>query len=121
MMSSTFRSLRHLLATAALSAGCLAAVPGNAQVSGLEIMAPASPGGGWDQHARALQQALMARNLATGVQVVNVPGPGGTIGLAQFVTAKKRNPTLLIGGQIMQGAILTNKSPVTLDQVTPLA
>ena len=65
--------------------------PGSAQVNGLEIVAPASPGGGWDQHARALQQALMARNLATGVQVVNVPGAGGTIGLAQFVTAKKRN------------------------------
>ena len=120
MASNKLKSIRHLLAAAALSVSCLAAVPAHAQVSGLEIVAPASPGGGWDQHARALQQALMAKNLATGVQVVNVPGAGGTIGLAQFVTAKKRNPTL-IGGQIMQGAILTNKSPVTLDQVTPLA
>ena len=121
MASNKLKSIRQLLAAAALSVSCLAAVPAHAQVSGLEIVAPASPGGGWDQHARALQQALMAKNLATGVQVVNVPGAGGTIGLAQFVTAKKRNPTLLIGGQIMQGAILTNKSPVTLDQVTPLA
>jgi putative tricarboxylic transport membrane protein len=121
MVSNKFKSIRPLLAAAALSVSVFAAVPVQAQVSGLEIVAPASPGGGWDQHARALQQALMTKNLATGVQVVNVPGAGGTIGLAQFVTAKKRNPSLLIGGQIMQGAILTNKSPVTLDQVTPLA
>ena len=121
MAANSLRSIRYLLAAAALSVSCFAAVPALAQVSGLEIVAPASPGGGWDQHARALQQTLMSRNLAKGVQVVNVPGAGGTIGLAQFVTAKKRNPSLLIGGQIMQGAILTNKSPVTLDQVTPLA
>ena len=37
------------------------------------------------------------------------------------MTAKKRTPTLLVGGQIMVGAIITNKSAVTLDQVTPLA
>jgi putative tricarboxylic transport membrane protein len=121
MLLTKSKTFRQLLAAAALSIGALTAIPAHAQVSGLEIVAPASPGGGWDQHARALQQALMAKNLATGVQVVNVPGAGGTIGLAQFVTAKKRNPSLLIGGQIMQGAILTNKSPVTLDQVTPLA
>jgi putative tricarboxylic transport membrane protein len=121
MLLNGLKPARHLLAAAVLSVSCFAAVPGHAQVSGLEIVAPASPGGGWDQHARALQQTLMSKNLAKGVQVVNVPGAGGTIGLAQFVTAKKRNPSLLIGGQIMQGAILTNKSPVTLDQVTPLA
>ena len=121
MASNKLKSIRQLLAAAALSVSCLAAVPAHAQVSGLEIIAPASPGGGWDQTARAMQAALEKAGLASGVQVLNVSGAGGTIGLAQFVTAKKRNPTLLIGGQIMQGAILTNKSPVTLDQVTPLA
>jgi putative tricarboxylic transport membrane protein len=101
MASNRLRSIRHLLAAATLSVSCFAAAPALAQVSVLEIVAHASPGGGWDQHARALQQTLMAKNLATGVQVVNVPGAGGTIGLAQFVTARKRNPSLLIGGQIM--------------------
>jgi len=121
MLLNRLKPARYLLTAAVFSVSCFVAVPSHAQVSGLEIVAPASPGGGWDQHARALQQTLMSRNLAKGVQVVNVPGAGGTIGLAQFVTARKRNPSLLIGGQIMQGAILTNKSPVTLDQVTPLA
>jgi putative tricarboxylic transport membrane protein len=68
-----------------------------------------------------MQQALQSQGLASGVQVSNIPGAGGTIGLAQFVTAKKRNPTLLIGGLGMVGAVLINKSPVTLDQAAPLA
>jgi putative tricarboxylic transport membrane protein len=94
----------------------LTAAPAFAEVKSLEIIAPAAPGGGWDQHARSVQQVLQSQKLVPNVQVVNIPGAGGTIG-----TAKKRTPTLLVGGQIMVGAIITNKSAVTLDQVTPLA
>ncbi len=86
------------------------------------IMAPAGPGGGWDQTARAIQAALQAEKLGGNVQVTNVPGAGGTIGLAQFVSQNKGNPNaLIVGGYVMVGAILTNASPVTLDQVTPIA
>ncbi|RIX99644.1 tripartite tricarboxylate transporter substrate binding protein [Aureimonas flava] len=93
-----------------------------AQAPAYEIVAPASPGGGWDQTARAMQNVLQETKLASNVQVVNVPGAGGTIGLAQFVSTKSGNPdALLVGGYVMVGAILTNKSPVTLDQVTPIA
>jgi putative tricarboxylic transport membrane protein len=111
-----------LLAAAALAA--FAAAPpaqAQAQVEGLEVMAPAGPGGGYDQLARATQQVLEAEGLASGVQVVNVPGAGGTIGLAQFVTGKKRGNSLMVAGLGLVGAVLTNKAPVTLDQVTPLA
>ena len=55
------------------------------------------------------------------MQVQNIPGAGGTIGLAQFVTKGSRNPSLLVAGLGMVGAIAINKSPVTLDQVAPLA
>ncbi|WP_279480462.1 tripartite tricarboxylate transporter substrate binding protein [Aureimonas sp. SK2] len=93
-----------------------------AQAPAYEIMAPASPGGGWDQTARAMQNVLQETKLASNVQVVNVPGAAGTIGLAQFVSTKAGNPNaLLVGGYVMVGGILTNKSPVTLDQVTPIA
>jgi putative tricarboxylic transport membrane protein len=120
---TTYRSgsFKRLLTAATLAVCALTAVPALAEIKGLEIIAPASPGGGWDQHARTLQQVMQNLNLASGIQVANIPGAGGTIGLAQFVTGKKRSPSLLVGGQIMQGAILMNKSPVTLDQVTPLA
>src|SRR4029453_13928552 len=91
-------------------------------VKGLEIIAPASPGGGWDQTARAIQAALQDAGIASGVQVQNISGAGGTIGLAQFVASKKgKGNSVLVGGLVMEGAILTNKAPVTLDQVTPLA
>ena len=54
--------------------------------------------------------------------VVNVPGAGGTVGLAQFVnTARGDGQQLLTMGITMVGAVLTNKSPVGLDAVTPIA
>ena len=87
-----------------------------------KIMAPAAPGGGWDQTARAMQAALQDGGVAPSVQVTNVPGAGGTIGLAQFVNQTSGDPSqLIVGGYVMVGAILTNNSPVTLDQVTPIA
>src|SRR6187402_2841648 len=87
-----------------------------------KIMAPAAPGGGWDQTARAMQTVLQDEGVSSSVQVTNVPGAGGTIGLAQFVNQANGDPTqLIVGGYVMVGAILTNASPVTLDQVTPIA
>jgi putative tricarboxylic transport membrane protein len=56
------------------------------------------------------------------VQVTNVPGAGGTIGLAQFVNTAKGDPTqLIVGGYVMVGAIIANSSPVSLADVTPIA
>jgi putative tricarboxylic transport membrane protein len=113
---------RTLMATASAATLALAAAPAQARVEGLEIIAPASPGGGWDQTARAMQEALQKASLASDVQVQNISGAGGTIGLAQFVTGKKgRGDAILVSGLIMVGAILTNKSPVSLEDVTPIA
>lgn len=86
------------------------------------VMAPAAPGGGWDQTARTIQLAMQEEKIADQVQVMNVPGAGGTIGIAQFASQQKGNPNaLMVGGYVMVGAILTNKSPVTLKDVTPIA
>ena len=86
-----------------------------------KIIAPAAPGGGWDQTARSLQQAMTAEKLVKSAQVINIPGAGGTVGLAQFVNNKGDGNTLMVNGFVMVGAILLNKSPVNLDQVTPIA
>jgi putative tricarboxylic transport membrane protein len=107
---------------AALIASLAAPPPAGAQIQGLEIVVPAAPGGGWDQTGRAMQSALQEGGLASGIQVVNIPGAGGTIGLAQFVSGKEgQGNALMTGGLVMLGAILTNQSPVTLEQVTPIA
>ena len=55
-------------------------------------MAPAAPGGGWDQTARTMQTLLQQEGISGNVQVTNVPGAGGTIGLAQFVNQAKGDP-----------------------------
>ena len=88
----------------------------------LVLVAPAAPGGGWDQTARALQQVIERRGLARVVEVQNVPGAAGTIGLAQFVNAGGGNTrSLLITGLVMVGATLWNDSPVSIAQATPIA
>jgi putative tricarboxylic transport membrane protein len=107
---------------AAALAVALVSAPAFAKLDGLKIIAPAGPGGGWDQTARALQESFEASGAAGRVQVNNVPGAGGTIGLAQFVTQDKGNgKALLVGGSVMVGAIQTNKAPVTLNDITPIA
>ena len=114
------RSLTRLIAGAALALTAMAGAA-HAQLE-LKIIAPAAPGGGWDQTARAMQQALVATGIAKSVQVINVTGAGGAVGLAQFVNgAKGDGNQLLVNGYVMLGALLMNKSPVTLDQVTPIA
>jgi putative tricarboxylic transport membrane protein len=111
---------RALLGAAALACGVALAAPAQAQIK--EILVPANPCGGWDQTGRAMQEALQEGGISDAVQVVNVGGAGGTIGLAQFATSKKRSgDTVMVGGLVMLGAILTNDSVMTLDDVTPLA
>lgn len=59
----------------------------------LTIVAPAAPGGGWDQTARVMQRVLAEIEPAVSVQVDNIPGAAGTIGLARFVQSE-------LGGQV---------------------
>ena len=109
------------LRTLVLAAATVVTTPALAQME-LKIMAPAAPGGGWDQTARSMQQALVASGASKSAQVLNVPGAGGTVGIAQFVNnAKGDGNQLMVNGFVMVGAILLNKAPVTLDQVTPIA
>ncbi|MDB6452986.1 Bug family tripartite tricarboxylate transporter substrate binding protein [Falsirhodobacter sp. 20TX0035] len=112
--------------TSRLGAACLAALvvasPLAAQDLELSIVAPAGAGGGWDSAARSLQEAMMETGNARSVQVLNVPGAGGTVGLAQFVqSAKGSSDQMLVGGITMVGAIITNGAPYDLTNVTPIA
>ena len=100
------------------------ALPAGAQpvLRELRLVAPAAPGGGWDQTARAMQQVLQRTGLVTTPVVDNVPGAAGTIGLARFVGAERgRGDTLLVSGLIMVGGIVMHDSPITTADATPLA
>jgi putative tricarboxylic transport membrane protein len=119
-ISMMFKLARGIgaLALCAVFAGPSAA---QAPMDELTLIAPAAPGGGWDGTARAMAEVLQQAGLVKSVKVENVPGAGGTVGLAQFVKRSKDPKTVMVFGQIMVGAVLTNKSPVGLDRVTPLA
>ncbi|ALN71650.1 tripartite tricarboxylate transporter substrate binding protein [Aureimonas sp. AU20] len=91
-----------------------------AKLEDASILAAASTGGGYDTLARTAQTILQDRAIIDNVEVANVPGAGGTVGLAQFVNAARRDQ-LLTAGLGMVGAVAINKSPVTLADVTPVA
>ena len=78
----------------------------------LKIFVPAAPGGGWDQTARTVEQVLRATGAVKGVQITNVGGAGGTVGLPQFLNQwKGQGNALMVAGMVMVGAIIANKSP----------
>jgi putative tricarboxylic transport membrane protein len=110
--------MKHIVLGAVLAiAGATAAL-----AEDYMIMAPAAPGGGWDSTARTIQEVMVAEGISGNVQVQNVPGAGGTVGLAQFAASASGDPKqLIVGGYVMVGAILTNASPVSLADVTPIA
>lgn len=85
----------------------------------LRIMAPAAPGGGWDQTSREMQKAL--RDLVGRTEVYNVSGAGGTIGLSQFTRLDGDPAQLMVTGLVMVGAVAANKAPYSLADTTPLA
>lgn len=124
-----------LLAVSFLAAGCgsesatdrpasaLPPTPAGYPRGTLTLIAPAAPGGGWDQTARQIQQVWTATGLlGVPVEVVNRGGAGGAVGLADLVTRHRGNPrNLMVFGQVMLGALRTNASPVSIDRTVPLA
>lgn len=113
---------RQILAgTTALAT--LAALPVTAaDAPAVDLFVPANPGGGWDQTARLMEQVMLSEGLISGATVTNVGGAGGTVGLPQFASQfDGKGNALMMGGMVMVGAIIANKSPVTLANVTPIA
>ena len=91
-------------------------------ISVLDVTVPGGPGSGLDQVARAIEDAVRHDHLAPAVRVNNVPGGGGMVAISQFVTSKRGNAQAVV----VQGAgtvffPLTNKTPVSLADVRPLA
>ncbi len=98
------------------------ATGGDAQpIRGLQIIVPNSPGSGYDTTARAAAKAMEEAGLARAVEVSNVAGAGGTVGLQRLVNEKGSGETLLQMGLGVVGATYTNKSKATLQETTPIA
>ncbi|WP_244615885.1 Bug family tripartite tricarboxylate transporter substrate binding protein [Stackebrandtia albiflava] len=129
MPAMTRRRLVALVGATALTAvttGCNAEGSGPAAeypTGTIQIMAPAAAGGGWDLTARSIQQGLTEGGLVEEtVEVYNVEGAAGTLGLSQLVTKNSGDAhQLMVTGLVMIGGVVTNASDVTLEMVTPIA
>jgi putative tricarboxylic transport membrane protein len=93
----------------------------NGPISGLRVMVPNAPGSGYDTTARAWAQVLDDEKLADSVEVFNLEGAGGTVGLQRLVNEKGNDKLLMQMGLGVVGAQYSNKSEATLDQTTPIA
>ncbi len=88
----------------------------------LYMFIPAGPGGGWDGLGRAIEQAARQANLVGSFQFENVGGAGGTVGLPRFLSQRRGRPdALMVGGSVMVGATLTNRTPVSLQNTVAIA
>lgn len=95
---------------------------GGAQArSSVTMIAPAAAGGGWDLTAREFQQATRTDGIVGNMQVVNVPGAGGTIGLSQLVRFDGDATTLMMTGAAMVGGVEMGGSSSRISDVTPIA
>jgi putative tricarboxylic transport membrane protein len=91
-------------------------------IASISMFVPAAPGGGWDSTARAIERAAKAAGLVGNMQFENVGGAGGMVGLPRYVNQRKgQGNSLMVGGSVMIGAGIANKSPVTIKDVTPIA
>jgi putative tricarboxylic transport membrane protein len=97
--------------------GAAAQAPGS-----LQMFIPAAPGGGWDQTGRAIELAMRTDGIVKELRFEHVPGAGGAVGLPRFLASKKgQGDALLVGGMVMVGALVANKSPVSVRDMTPIA
>lgn len=88
--------------------------------SNLTLIAPAAAGGGWDAFQRELQQTMRANSLVGNVQVVNIPGAGGTIAVGSLSQLNEPN-NLMVGGTGQIAAQIQFDTEAVLTDVTPVA
>ena len=75
----------------------LALQPALAQPSNVECIAPSDPGGGWDFTCREVGKLLQELDLVDGaVQVTNMSGGDGGVGMSYVVSKRNDDPNLLV-------------------------
>jgi putative tricarboxylic transport membrane protein len=90
-------------------------------ISGLSVIVPNSPGSGYDTTARTWAKVLEDIDLASNVEITNVEGAGGTVGLQRVVNESGNEDLLLQMGLGVVGSTYTNQAEATLQETTPVA
>jgi putative tricarboxylic transport membrane protein len=116
-----------LLVTAGCGATADRAEPGaegsanGGPLTGVRFMVPNTAGGGYDTTARAAAKVMDEIKATENVEVFNLAGAGGTVGLSRTVSEKGNGQLMMMMGLGVVGAQYTNKSEAKLDQTTPIA
>lgn len=86
----------------------------------IELVAPATPGGGWDATARAIQKILRDEGIVEeNINVVNKPGGSGEVGW-QYLKEKDAH-TVAIDSSLLITNNLLGQSQLSYENFTPLA
>ena len=102
-------------------AGASGSAADSGPIAGLRIMVPNSPGGGYDTTARVAAKAMEEADIAKSLEVFNLAGAGGTVGLARIVNEKGNDDLGMLMGLGVVGASYTNDTAAKLTNTTPIA
>ncbi|WP_420000263.1 Bug family tripartite tricarboxylate transporter substrate binding protein [Streptomyces boninensis] len=91
------------------------------RIPGLRFMVPNSPGGGYDITARTAAKNIEDADLNGKVQVYNLDGAGGTVGLTALINDRGNERLAMSMGLGVVGAQRTNDTDSRLSQTTPIA
>ena len=84
-------------------------------------MVPNAPGGGYDTTARAAAQVMEKEGITGTVQVFNLPGAGGTVGLQRIVNEEGNGKLAMQMGLGVVCAAYTQNSASSLSYTTPIS
>jgi putative tricarboxylic transport membrane protein len=115
----SFMAILSLLFVAACSSGA-SGDKESFPTGNIEFVAPATPGGGWDATARAIQKILKDESIVDqNINVVNKPGGSGEVGW-QYLSTKDAH-YLSINSSLLITNNLLGQSELTYEDFTPLA
>jgi putative tricarboxylic transport membrane protein len=90
-------------------------------LSGLRMLIPNSAGSGYDTTGRAVAKVMEDEELSESIEVFNLEGAGGTVGLQRLVNEEGNTEMLMQMGLGVVGAQFSNQSEATLAETTPIA
>ena len=87
----------------------------------LRFLVPNAPGGGYDTTARIAAQVLEEDRITDRVEIFNVEGASGVVGLARTAHERGNPDLLMMMGLGVVGAVYAHDSVANLEAVTPIA
>jgi len=90
-------------------------------LSGVRLLIPNSAGSGYDTTGREVAAVLEGEKLSESIEVFNLEGAGGTVGLQRLVNEEGNAEMLMQMGLGVVGAQFSNQSEATLAETTPIA